>query len=115
MNDPQPEGHMASYIRRRKFLAMLLGGAAAAWSLAAGAQQATKVPTIGILGSGIPATQGQWYAAFVQRCANSVGSMVAPSQSSIDGRRDATSAPPRSPPNSSSTRLMSLSHRRLPE
>jgi len=57
---------MASYIRRRKFLATL-GGAAAAWSLAAGAQQATKVPTIGILGSGIPATQGQWYAAFVQR------------------------------------------------
>jgi putative ABC transport system substrate-binding protein len=57
---------MASDIRRRKFLATL-GGAAAAWSLAAGAQQATKVPTIGILGSGIPATQGQWYAAFVQR------------------------------------------------
>jgi hypothetical protein len=30
MNDPQPEGHMASYIGRRKFLATL-GGAAAAW------------------------------------------------------------------------------------
>jgi putative ABC transport system substrate-binding protein len=58
---------MASHVERRKFLATLLGGAAAAWSLAAGAQQATKVPTIGILGSGIPATQGQWYAAFVQR------------------------------------------------
>src|SRR5262249_1314220 len=26
-NDPQPEGHMASYIARRKFLATLLGGA----------------------------------------------------------------------------------------
>jgi hypothetical protein len=35
--DPQPEGHMASYIGRRKFLATL--GGAATWPLAAGAQQ----------------------------------------------------------------------------
>ena len=33
MNDPQPEGHMASHIGRRKFLATL--GGAAAWPLAA--------------------------------------------------------------------------------
>src|SRR6516225_8526439 len=52
-------------MRRRNFIALL--GSAAAWPLAARAQQAGKLPTIGFLGSGTAATQSQWTGAFVQR------------------------------------------------
>ena len=53
-------------LRRREFI-VLLGGAAAAWPLAARAQQPGKLPTIGFLGTTTPSVASQWNAAFVQR------------------------------------------------
>src|SRR6476659_7622266 len=52
--------------KRREFIT-LIGGAAAAWPLAARAQQPGKLRTIGFLGTTTRSGASQWTAAFVQR------------------------------------------------
>ena len=53
-------------MRRREFIS-LVGGAAAAWPLAAFAQQSGQLPIIGYMGQGTPAAEAKRVAAFVER------------------------------------------------
>ena len=57
---------MTATIGRRELLAAL-GSAAAAWPLAARAQEPGKLPKIGFLGSGSASSWSPWTTAFVQR------------------------------------------------
>ena len=90
-----PTGDRTFRLKRREFTT-LLGGAAVVWPLAARAQQAGKLPTIGFLGTTTPSIMSQWTAAL-----SAAGNWLdrgSRHQDQYRWRRDAASAMPRLPP-----------------
>ena len=94
-------------LRRRDFIT-LLGAAAAVRPIAASAQRADKLPTVGFLGQSTRSATSEWVAAFVQRL-RELGWIenrtVAIVYRWVEGR----TASPRSRMSSSGLRSMSLS------
>ena len=86
-------------MKRREFITLL--GGAAAWPLAARAQQPGKPPTIGFLGSTTASIGNQWVVVFVQRLRELGWIEGIPSRSSIAGPRVGKSALMSSQPSSS--------------
>jgi putative ABC transport system substrate-binding protein len=88
---------MASYIRRRKFLATLLGGVAA-WPLTARAQQAERVRRIGLLMGVADDREGQTRVTALKQGLQELGwtdgrniqtrhALVRPTSDAYDGAR----------------------------